>query len=105
MTKSIHIALFALLLWGLRTRSLFPVTVLTLLFDSLLPLALDSAAVVQRPRLTVDAVMHIRYPLVWVVTDDVLPRLAPFAEYRTAIIFVELTNALDGVRLFFVGGD
>jgi hypothetical protein len=105
MTKSIHVALLAFLLGGLRTRSLSPVTVLVSVFDSLCPLAQDSAADVQRPRLTVDAVVHIGNLLFGVVTDDVLPRLTPFTEYRITIIFVKLTNALDGVRLFFVGSD
>jgi hypothetical protein len=52
-------------------------------------LTLSSAPGIQLARLAVDAVVHIRYPLVRVIADDVLPRLTPLAENRAAIILIK----------------
>lgn len=103
VTVPIYIAILALPPLRLRTGSLSPVPVLTLLFGPPETLALVRAPVIQRTGLTVDAVVHIGDPLVGVVADDVLPRLTAFAEDRAPIIFVKCTDAFDGVRFFFIG--
>ena len=105
MIETIHVAIFGLSPCSLGTRSFSPVTILTLFSYPPLPLALCGTSVVQRPRLAVDAVVHIWYPLIRVVADDVLPRLASFAKHRAAIVFIERTDAFDGIRLFFIGRD
>jgi hypothetical protein len=105
MSKSIHVAIADLFLLRFCGRSLLPVTVVILLSDPPLALTLSSAPGIQRARLTVDAVVHIRHPLVRVIADDVLPRLTPFAENRVTIIIVKGADAFDGVRLFLVGRD
>jgi hypothetical protein len=89
MSKTIHVAIPDLFLLGFCTRSLLPVTVLTLLSDPPMALTLSSAPGIQLARLAVDAVVHIRYPLVRVIADDVLPRLTPLAENRAAIILIK----------------
>jgi hypothetical protein len=89
MSKSIHVAISDLFLLGFGTRALLPVTVLTLLSDPPLALTLSCAPGIQRARLTVDAVVHIRHPLVRVIADDVLPRLTPFAENCATIILIK----------------
>lgn len=66
-------------------------------------LTLNGTSAIQLARLTIDAVVHIGDSLVGIVADNVLPRLAPFAENRAPIIFVERTDTFDGVRLFFTG--
>ena len=102
-TVVIHIGILGLSLMTFGTRSFgFPVTVLAFFSDSPLPLTFMSTTIVKGPWLAVDTVVHIRYSLVRVIAENVLPCLAPFAEDRIAIIFLERANAFDGVR-FFIG--
>lgn len=103
MTRPVYISILALSPLCLGARSLPPVSVLTLLPDPPLALTLSGASAIQLTGLTVDTVVDVRNSLVGVVADDVLPRLAPFAENRASIVFIELTDAFDGVRFFFVG--
>jgi hypothetical protein len=66
-------------------------------------LSFGGTTIVQWPWLAVDTVVHIWNLLIGIVTDNVLPCLAPFAEYRATIIFLERADAFDGVRFFFIG--
>lgn len=103
MTEGIPIGIIGLSLvcFGARA-SWFPVTVLAFLSDPPQPLSFVGTTVVKGPWLAVDTVVHIWYFLVRVVAQNMLPCLAPFAENRITIIFIERANAFDGVR-FFIG--
>jgi hypothetical protein len=105
VAKSIHFTILTLLPLSFGAWTLFPIAVLALLLVSSLTLTLCGTATVENARLTVDTVVHVRYPLVRVIAADMLPRLAPFAEDRAPIIFIKGADAFDGVRLFLVGSD
>lgn len=91
------------LLVALGPRSLgFPVTTLALLSEA--PLAFCGTFGVDRPWLTVHAVMDLRHVPTVIVALDVLPRLAPLTEDRITIIILEGTDALDSIRLILLRG-
>jgi hypothetical protein len=48
--------------------------------------------------------MYLRYIGLWVVTFDVLPGIALFAEYSAAIVVCKATDALYHAIVFFWGG-
>ena len=105
MTETIQIAILILLLGSPRTWTSFPIPVLALFSHPPLPLALGGTSTVQQSWLAVDTIVHIRNPFIRVIADDVLPCIATLAEDRASIIFIEKTDAFDGVRLFFIGRD
>ena len=103
MSKPIHFSIFWFPPLGFRPRPPgLPVPILAFLPDPPLPLSFVGTTIVKGPWLAVDTVVHIWNLLIGIVTDNVLPCLAPFAEYRATIIFLERADAFDGVR-FFIG--
>jgi hypothetical protein len=93
-----------LLLLSLRPRSFgFPVAAIALLSESLLSLC--GTFRVQRSRLAIGAVVNLWHPPTRIIAFDVLPSLTSLTEDRIAIIVLEGTDALDGVRLIIVQED
>lgn len=80
----------------------FAVASLALLSEA--PLAFCGTFGIDRPRLTVHAVMDLGHVPTVVVALDVLPRLAPLTEDRITIVILEGTDALDSVRFILPGG-
>lgn len=91
------------LLVALGARS-FGFTVASLALLSEAPLAFCGTFGIDRPRLTVHAVMDLGHVPTVVVALDVLPRLAPLTEDRITIVILEGTDALDSVRFILPGG-
>lgn len=97
-TVGLIVRVSRLLSLALRPRPLgFPVTAVALLSESYL--SLRGAPGIHRPRFAVYTVVDIRHAPAVVVTFDVLPRLAFFAENGVAIIIGKCTDAFDGVWL------
>jgi hypothetical protein len=68
-------------------------------------LLVDSTTPVHVSRLAVHTIVDIRHILLtFIVTDDVLPGVTPFAKDCVTIIIFEAADAFDGIIFFGCGG-